>query len=176
MDSLHSFSFYFTDFSGKRHTDLPSCDGSSHVRAEHIPISAVDGVSCKAAWVGQQVFGRASAFPCIALRTEFTVLLRTTEKWLTSEKLCLKMNWDNLVNSSKLHCESAMQSESKLGVLIIFLFFFLQEHHYPRTGILGILGYKNVPDIAGPLANIWYKCCFICRSSESVSVQCYICS
>lgn len=47
------------------------------MRAEHILMSAVDGVSFKAAWVGQ-VFRRVSAFPYIALRTTFTVLLRTT--------------------------------------------------------------------------------------------------
>lgn len=56
---------------------MQQCEGSSPLRAEHILISAVDGVFCKVAQAGQ-AFRRACAFPCIALRTVYTVQLRTT--------------------------------------------------------------------------------------------------
>lgn len=84
------------------------------------------------------------------------------------------MNWDNLANSFSWYCASAMQSESKLGLSDIIYFSSCKCIIYSRTGVFGILGCKNVPDVVGPLANVWYKCCFIDSSIESVSVQCYI--
>lgn len=83
------------------------------------------------------------------------------------------MNGDNFVDSSSWHCASEMQSESKLGLFDIF-YFSCKCIIYPRIGVFGILRYKNVHDVVGPRANIWYKCYFIYRSIESVSVQCYI--
>lgn len=118
--------------------------------------------------------------PCIPMYCSENSIYCATQNniEITSEKLCLKINWDNLVNSYSWHCASAMQSDSKLRFSYFFFFYFSSCKCiiYPRIGGFGILGYKNVPDIVGPLANIWYKCCFIHRSIESVSVQCCICS
>lgn len=45
---------------------------------------------------------------------------------------------------------------------------------HPRLEVFCILGYKNVPEVSRPLANIYYKCVFIDQSIQSVNVQCYI--
>lgn len=43
-----------------------TCEGSSQMRAEHVLVGAGDGVSCKAAWVGQ-AFRRAAGLHSHAL-------------------------------------------------------------------------------------------------------------
>lgn len=134
---------------------MQQCEGSSPLRADHILIGAVDGVFSKVAQAGQ-AFRRASAFLCTAVRTVFTVQLRTTQKLHTSdlsEKLCLEMNGDNFVDFSSWHCASEMQSESKLGLFDIF-YFSCKCIIYPRIGVFGILHYQNVHDLVGPRANI----------------------